>query len=529
MTGLVKETALSPEQTTYVGAIEQSARTLLALIDEILDFSKIEAGKLELESRSFSLEDCIQSVVELLAARAFEKRISLAWAIDPSLPALMVGDEVRVRQIVLNLLGNAIKFTEQGGVVVRVERAGRTPLGMAPPGSVGVAITISDTGIGIPPERLRTLFMEFEQGDAAIHRRHGGTGLGLAISRRLARAMGGDIMVSSRQDKGSTFIAVIALDAAVGADAPRQTVACAGDDHVLIVGSDGCEAHAAQLTFEGNGIPVERASPAHAAHLIAAAATEGVPFSAVVAVEGCAPSELRSIWSAIATRPDVSIPRVMAVVDPGARSSFEAYRAAGASLYLTRPVRPAALLRQCTGAGSSDLAVATADDREPDAAAAPGMRCHVLLVEDNEINALLALRMLEKAGAEVTHVRNGREAVEFVRASLGGKDIRCDIILMDLHMPVMDGFTAAGEIRALASDAAGNRFELPPIVALTANAFAEDRRRCLDAGMDDYLAKPFEPSELMQLLDRWVHGAPAGARVPRSPPIGSSPMKSQSL
>src|SRR5262249_50791796 len=198
MTSLLCDTELSPEQQTYAKAIERSARTLLTLIDEILDFSKIEADKLQLKSAPLALDDCVQGVVELLAPKAYEKGIDIAWSVDPRLPGVLLGDEVRLRQIITNLVGNAIKFTDQGGVLVTVGRAGTGSAASPPtPDDVGVAIIVEDTGIGIAEEALPSLFFEFEQADAAVRRRQGGTGLGLAISLRLARAMSGDIQATS--------------------------------------------------------------------------------------------------------------------------------------------------------------------------------------------------------------------------------------------------------------------------------------------------------------------------------------------
>ena len=218
MTSLLCDTELSPEQQTYAKAIERSARTLLTLIDEILDFSKIEADKLQLKSAPLAIGECVQGVVELLAPKAYEKGIDIAWAIDPRLPILLLGDEVRLRQILTNLVGNAIKFTDKGGVLVTVARAANGAGDGAPESDeVRIAITVEDTGIGIDPEALPFLFFEFEQAEAAVRRRQGGTGLGLAISRRLARAMAGDIHVASMPGAGSTFTAVLHLGRVAGA------------------------------------------------------------------------------------------------------------------------------------------------------------------------------------------------------------------------------------------------------------------------------------------------------------------------
>src|SRR5215510_8029211 len=252
MTQLLCETELAPEQQTYARAIEQSARTLLILIDEILDFSKIEADKLQLNCAELALEECVQGVVELLAPKAYEKGIDIAWAIDPKLPRHLMGDEVRLRQIITNLVGNAIKFTDTGGVLITAALPAHSD--KPPEGEVVVAITVEDTGIGIPPEAFATLFGEFEQAELAVERRQGGTGLGLAISRRLARAMGGDIEVTSA-GCGSTFVATVRLKRAEQPAAPRPArVKPASVPHVLLALERPIERRALRLALEGAGI-----------------------------------------------------------------------------------------------------------------------------------------------------------------------------------------------------------------------------------------------------------------------------------
>ena len=282
MAALLAETELSPEQRTYASAIDRSARTLLSLIDEILDFSKIEANKLTLKSEQLAIEDSVQGVVELLAPKAYEKGIDIAWAIDPHLPRALIGDEVRLRQIVTNLVGNAIKFTDKGGVLVTVGRLAET--GRPSAGDeVAVSIMVEDTGIGIAGEALPLLFHEFEQTEAAVRRRQGGTGLGLAISRRLARAMSGDIFVASEPGVGSTFTAVVRLKRARQKinDATAATVL--STPHVLLALNRPIERRALRLALEGAGIPVEDTTLDAAGSLIDAAAAAGEPFTAVLA------------------------------------------------------------------------------------------------------------------------------------------------------------------------------------------------------------------------------------------------------
>jgi len=504
MTALLRDTELVPEQQTYAHAIERSARTLLSLIDEILDFSKIEADKLQLNSAPLALDDCVQGVVELLAPKAYEKGIDIAWSIDPSLPRVLLGDEVRVRQIATNLVGNAIKFTDAGGVLVTVARApaGRRPL---TEGEVGIAITVQDSGIGITAESMPALFSEFEQADAAVHRRQGGTGLGLAISRRLARAMGGDILVESTPDRGSAFTAIMrfgrAGDAA-GLDG-ELTPPLAVSWHVLLALDRPVERSALRLTLEGAGIPLEESTIAAAPDMVTAAAKADAPFTTIIVDgrSGCGMASELLARARAATAPGGV--QSIVVLDTAAKADFAQFRDAGFDSYLVRPVRPRSVLTHVGVLQANDAAL-VAGPSQPRASridrAAPLL---VLLVEDNDINALLARRMLEKAGCEVRLCVNGRDAVDAIRRVLAGLEPAYDLILMDAHMPVLDGLEATRRIKQLYTEQNERGLKSPPIIAVTANAFDEDRRRCLEAGMDDYLAKPFDRDGLLRLLDQW--------------------------
>jgi CheY-like chemotaxis protein len=436
-------------------------------------------------------------VVELLAPKAYEKRTDVAWAIDPALRHPLLGDEVRVRQIVTNLLGNAIKFTDRGGVLVTVARLyAAKPVGE--PDDVEIAIVVEDTGMGIAPEALPALFSEFEQAEDAVRRRQGGTGLGLAISRRLARAMGGDIVVASTPGGGSTFTATIRLK---DAGAPARTAEPAGPpsaQHVLLALDRAIERRALRLSLEGAGIPLEESTIIGAAALIAAALRAGEPFTRIIVDgrSGCAAAA--DVLSAAKAASPADVQGVI-VLDTAAKADFAQFRDAGFDAYLVRPVRPQSVL---THLGASQEPAEPAQpppkvERQPKFRSVPS----VLLVEDNDINALLARRMLEKVGCKVRHCVNGREAVDTFQRVLAGLDRGYDLVLMDAHMPVLDGLEATRAIRQLY--AAVSDAKAPPIVAVTANAFDEDRRRCLEAGMDDYLAKPFDRDELGRLLERW--------------------------
>ena len=500
MTSLLTDTDLSAEQRTYAHAIDRSARTLLTLIDEILDFSKIEADKLQLNCAPLAIEECVQSVVELLAPKAHEKGIELAWAFDPALPRLVLGDEIRVRQIVTNLLGNAIKFTDSGGVLVTVRTCLSPRLG-AQADDLGIAIAVEDTGMGIAAEVLPALFSEFEQAEDAVRRRQGGTGLGLAISRRLARAMGGDIVVVSQPGAGSTFTANLHFKLGPNGAALVEPVAGSPTQHVLLALDRTIERQALRLSLEGANVPTEESGIAGALKMVAAAARAGEPFSSIVvdAGSGChAAAQLLAHARAASLSPVQGI----IVLDTAAKADFARFRDAGFGVYLLRPVRPQSVLTRL-GTGQEPMPVLQVRPARP----APFIAsASVLLVEDNDINALLARRMLEKAGCRVQHCVNGCEAVEAFRRVLAGAERPYDVVLMDAHMPVLDGLEATRAIKALFSARDGGAAAAPPIVAVTANAFDEDRRRCLAAGMDDYLAKPFDREALNAVLERWLGG-----------------------
>ena len=502
MTALLGDTELSAEQRTYAHAIERSARTLLTLIDEILDFSKIEADKLQLNAAPLAIDECVQGVVELLAPKAYEKGVDIAWAVDPALPRRLSGDEVRLRQIVTNLVGNAIKFTDSGGVLVTV---GRSPTSKRPmaDGDVNIAIAVEDTGIGIAPDALPALFSEFEQADAAVRRRQGGTGLGLAISRRLARAMGGEILVASVPGSGSTFTATVRLTRLGNAVEEQAASTAPMTQHVLLALDSAVERRALRLSLEGADIPLEECAVAAASTMATAASEAGEPFTTLI-VDGCAGCNAAGQRLAEARAAATGNVQGVIVLDTAAKPDFVQYRQAGFDAYLLRPVRPRSVL-SCFGLGGSEseqAPIPVVVGQQLQFAAAPS----VLLVEDNDINALLARHMLEKVGCRVRHCVNGREAVEAIRRVLADLDRPYDIVLMDAHMPVLDGVDATRIIKQLYAEPDGKVALAPPIVAVTANAFDEDRRRCLEAGMDDYLAKPFAREELHRLLEKWCGG-----------------------
>jgi len=518
MVSLLEDTSLTAEQRTYASAISQSARTLVTLIDEILDFSKIEAGKLSLDDKPFELQTVIQDAIELLAPRAHSRDLQLAWTYDSAIPVWHRGDAMRLRQIVLNLLSNAIKFTDTGGVSVSVERLESDV--QLPAESTCLAITVRDTGMGMSRTEQTRVFSEFEQAETALHRHEGGTGLGLAISRRLARAMGGDIEVASEAGRGAQFTLKLklsrcdappgnrSLDHAASSDETRCETVVPGTVLLALDRDIEIEAHARVL--RRNGVEVLACHPRDAIETIETARAEGRTITRLLVDHDLdLDTAARLLQSARAAFPQAGV-RGLVQMNALARGSLGAHRNAGFEAYLIRPVRPRSLLEQlampgterkaATSPAAGDVPAAAIMEPEFSGSGSPTpvkrrRKCHVLLVEDNEINALLARRIIEKAGSTVTHVTDGRQAVAALEAAGQHGQPRPDVILMDIFMPRMNGIEAARRIRELETDP-------PPIVALTANAFEEDREHYLATDFDDYLAKPFEMKDLLKLLER---------------------------
>ena len=513
MTGLLLDTELSPEQRTYARAISTSATTLLSLIDEVLDFSKIEAGKIELRTAPFEVSDAAQSVVELLAPRGRDKGLEIGWFAAPNLPKTVIGDEMRVRQILMNLVGNAIKFTDQGGVALSVTLVPHS----SKDNGVSVRFTVRDTGPGVPPQALERIFSEFEQAENGPARRHGGTGLGLAISKRLVDAMGGRIEVTNVADAGATFtvelpFATPAEVPQVGATWPRAHES----ERVLIVLDGAIEAALAHDLLVAMGAHVTLSGANEAEQAAQHAADNGKPFTALLTDKANADAGASRLIPLLSACLDGRAPRAVVTIDPSERVDIPRFRKQGFNGYLVRPVRPVSALTQLFSAESTvrPRGAAPEDSHslplEALSAAATGFS--VLLAEDNDINALLARTVLEKSGATVVHAKDGAEAIAKARDALayirGPASKGFDLVLMDIHMPDMDGVEAARGVRALYPADAQPGAGRPPIVALTANAFAEDRAAYLAAGLDDYLAKPFDKRDLARLFDHWLRGKP---------------------
>jgi PAS domain S-box-containing protein len=502
MAGLLLDTRLSAEQRSYAQAIDHSAKTLLNIIDEILDLSKIEAGKLEIHPVPFPIDDCVQNVVELLSPRAFEKGLEIVWRIEPTLPTMLVGDETRVRQILLNLVGNAIKFTDAGGVVVTVGSREAAPSQQEMRDRIALEVEVRDTGAGMTAEQMKSLFTEFEQPDDVVKRKRGGTGLGLAISQRLARAMDGEISVRSEVGAGSVFTMVVTLGVAEAARPVMMPNPGNFGRHLMVVIDRPIERREIAEYLRELHFEVDAMTSNEAIHSVDEA-TKRYSYDAIL-VDASGGPEIATLLLAKLRSASSGPVRGVVLIDQAGRHQLNQYRAAGYDAYLIRPVRPMSLFLQLL---ATDPTGWTAPANLPKSPPKPRRSAeeiararNILLVEDNEINALLARRMSERAGCTVAHARSGSEAIAHCESRLVSGHGGLDLILMDIHLPDIDGFEATARVKRVFANA-GRR--CPPIVALTANAFAEDRKRCLEAGLDDFLAKPFDRSELETLLEKW--------------------------
>ncbi len=482
MADLLGDTPLSPEQATYLKAMKTSGETLLALIEEILDFSKIEAGRLDLSSRPFHLAAFVEEAVELLGPRAQAKGLEICCYVDERLPARVTGDAARLRQVLFNLAGNAIKFTERGGVSIIVE----------PGADDTVEIAVRDTGIGISPEDRQRIFLEFEQADGGPTRKFGGTGLGLTISKRIVESMGGSIAVDSTPGEGSTFRVTVPLSRAGDADEPATTVPDLAGNNILIVAPAAIEAsliarHLQRWGAHTTIVPDEK---------VAMALLPEQFWSAMIVDQALG----LQAGGALA-RSAAAIPRRLVTVTPAMRGELAALKEAGFTGWLIKPVRAASLAARFSAddaAGDAFDPNAAHDVTEaPKLVPADGGGLSILVAEDNEINAILARALLVKLGHNPTVTTSGAEAIDsWLAARAAGTPY--DRVLMDLHMPVMDGLEATSRIRAIEAESGTPR---TPIVALTANAFLEDREACLAAGMDGFLVKPLDRERLAAVLN----------------------------
>ena len=502
MTGVLLDTDLSAEQREFADAVQSSANALLSILNDILDFSKIEAGRLDLEIVDFDPRSALQEVVELLAERAQSKGVELLCAVDPAVPGALCGDPGRIRQVLTNLIGNAIKFTERGEVVASVNVA------EVRADSLDLRVEIRDTGIGIPADVQRRLFQAFSQADTSTTRRFGGTGLGLVICKRLVELMGGQIGVDSEAGSGSMFWFTVRLQPAEALPVlPVHSPDILHGLRALIIDDNRTNRRILREQLQSWSMLVDEAESGPAGlDRFRAAATAAAPYR-VILLDMQMP-EMSGLDVARAVRSVSSLPTVAMILltswlQPGIGT---AAREVGIAECLPKPIRTRRLLESLLGVVGASLAARPAPRVAPSVKgeAATARLGRVLAAEDNTVNKMVIVRLLRKIAYEVDVVDNGVQAVEAVARG------HYDAILMDCRMPVMDGFEATKAIRA-AEPGTGRHV---PIIALTASAMESDREQCLAAGMDAVLTKPVKQRELVEMLERWVPRRLEGARVP---------------
>ncbi len=495
MSALLLDTALTSRQRDMVQVIVNSGENLLTIINDILDFSKLEAGKMALSVEPFDLRATMEDVTTLLSLTAQTKGVELMMRFQPTLGAHFIGDAGRIRQIVTNLVGNAVKFTESGHVLVSVRgrRRGET---------ADIEITVEDTGCGIPADKLETIFDAFEQADNSSARRHDGTGLGLAITRKLVLTMGGEISASSEVGTGSRFAVRIRLpiheSAAGAAPSPDDLngVRALIVDDIAVNRDILCE----QLSAWGIAVTACR-DAGSAFDLAQSAALEGRPFDIAILDQQMPETDGIELARRMRLDPATLATPLVLLTSAGRKGEPEEVADALFDAYLVKPARSSMLLdaiTSCLQGRATNKALTTLSvlksAAEPKAHAAPaGVKLQVLVAEDNVVNQMVITSMLEKLGCEATISSNGREAVEFY------SKMKFAIVLMDISMPEMDGVEATAKIREIQR----RSNDTTPIIGVTAHALAEDRQRCIDAGMDDYLPKPVKPEALRRMLERW--------------------------
>ncbi|MCB1536647.1 MAG: response regulator [Rhodoblastus sp.] len=483
MTDLLASMKLDAEAQSYLAAIRTSGEALGTLIDEILDFSRIEAGRLELDSAPFALAPLIEGVVELVAPRAQGKGIEVAAHIAPDVPARLVGDAARLRQILINLAGNAVKYTDRGGVGLRVSRGP----------DHRIVFSVEDTGPGVPVEQRAAIFEEFERGDGSATALHGGAGLGLAISRALAERMGGDLTLARSDTTGSTFQLSCPLPAeSAAAEAPPTL----SGRRALIVARSAFEAPFLGEQLAAAGATVERAEGEDAAML---ALAQRAPPDVVIV--DCALGEQASRRIADAARA-VHAGRTLVLVSPFERRTMGRNVLGAFDGWLVKPVRHASLLARISDRLNGGEAAAAAPDA-PAPRPLEGLR--VLVAEDNDINALIAQRTLERAGAMAERVADGLAAVAEIEDAADGKRTPFDAVVMDIRMPRLDGLAAARRIRAVQATIGATP---TPLIALTANAAEEDRQAAEAAGFAAFFVKPFDADALTRAVADLARAAP---------------------
>ena len=496
MTGLLLDTALTTEQREYADLVRKSGDALLAVINDILDFSKIEAGKLVIESFAFDLSTLIEEVAEMLATKAHDAGLELIVRYPPQMPRHFVGDAGRIRQVVANLVSNAVKFTPRGHVLISVNCDSKDQ------SRARMRVSVTDTGIGIPEDKIPVLFTKFSQVDGSTTRRYGGTGLGLAISRQLVELMGGSIHVESRLGEGSTFEfwLPLALDAQVSPE--LEPVADLGALRVLIVDDNEINRRVVHEQIRGWGMRNGSYATAEEAFAAAKAAyAEGDPFQFVISDFQMPGMDGAALAAAMKTDPELKDVAFVMLTSIGDWGELRGLEGQSVDACLVKPVRQSQLWNALANTWAKKLQAYSIDpgDANGDSQAETvqgefeGLQLRALVAEDNIVNQRVAVRMLEKLGIRADVAANGREAVEAMRM------LPYDVVFMDCQMPEMNGYEAAAEIRR--REAPGERVA---IIAMTADVGSASRDHCLSHGMDDFISKPVKKEVLAEVLRKWA-------------------------
>ncbi len=486
MTELALGTELTTDQRQFLEMVRSSADALLAVLNDVLDFSKIEAGKIELHPASFSLRECVADTLKALAVRADQKDLELLWRVSPDTPDLLVGDSGRIRQILVNLVGNAIKFTQHGEILVETTTESRTEE------SANLHWLVRDTGIGIPSDQQKRIFDAFTQVDGSTSRQFGGTGLGLTISLRLVQLMRGHLWVESQDGAGSTFHFTVPLQ--VDRNKQRQTrSANLAGVPVLIVDDNETNRVILQETVAQWGLKPVCAADAQSAYDVLVSRCDSDPFRLVMLDANMPGKDGFELAREITCDQRLKAMKLMMLTSAAHVGDGERCRELGIAAYLTKPVNQSELCDAILRVLSAEAPHAEHSSNTGKAAGG----CHVLLAEDNPVNQTLALRLLRNWGYQVTVVSSGVEALAAV------DQLGFDVILMDVQMPEMDGLEATKLIREKP------HCQQIPIIAMTAHAFTSHHDLCLEAGMNDYIRKPFRAAEVEATLQRWLKPAPA--------------------
>jgi signal transduction histidine kinase/HPt (histidine-containing phosphotransfer) domain-containing protein len=510
MTGLLMETPLTAEQRGYLETINSSSESLLSIINDILDFSKIEAGKMDLERRAFDLRVCIEESLDLLAPRALDKKLDMAYEAADVIPALVEGDAHRLRQVLVNLVGNALKFTEKGGVVVSVEKFTPPAGGEENPRALRLHFAVRDTGIGIQPDRLARLFRPFSQADVSTSRKYGGTGLGLVISRRLVELMDGKMWAESVTGEGSTFHFTVNLTAPEGASPPphaRRQPQLA-ELKILILEDN---AAIRNLLFEQCrrwGLqPQAVENSAQAMDLF----RKGMMFDLALVDAALPGLDGATVAAEMQKLPAATMMPVVLLTSLGQRDGGANESRVKFAQVVNKPVKPAQLCAVLERALTSPRFPAVpAEAPKAEIMLAARLPLRILVAEDNAINLKVAVRILQQLGYQPEVAANGREALE----SIGRRP--CDLVFMDVMMPELDGLEATRLIRKRQMSGEHRHFQSRIIVcAMTAHAMQGDREKCLAAGMDDYLAKPIRPKDVRDMIEKWAGKVAVDSSRPR--------------